>query len=188
MDKLRESLDNNTLAWVEGWGTSLNPPTLMVNREQAAARPFNPSLPLTEVYTNSKLGFAVGFPAGWILTDNSAMTGGIISIANYKSNDLIPRKEPDPALIKIEIIPIMPSQAATIDQMRAQTIGQVLGEQSFAVGKWPAVRLSMNIDMRRTDLLLVQLPGHVLLVQVWSAQQYSTLLDKVIETLRPVQL
>jgi hypothetical protein len=47
--------------------------------------------------------------------------------------------------------------------------------------------LSMPSDGNQSYLVLNRRDGRPA-VQVWPAQQYSTLLDKVIETLRPVQL
>lgn len=182
-DMLRWLLDHNTLALVEGWITSLDPPTLLTSREQPAARPFHRSVPLAEVYTNPKLGIAIGIPAGWIVEDATGEgMGGIVAIQNYHSRDVgwPPIDRPDPSLYKVEIVPILRTQATTIAQMRAQIEDRVLSEQSMTVNDLDAIRLSVDVTGDRTEILLMQRPGGVLLLQTW---QDPALFERMIETL-----
>ena len=183
-DMLRWLLDHNALALVEGWVTSLDPPTLLTSREQPAARSFHRSVPLAEVYTNPKLGIAIGIPAGWIVEDHTGKgMGGTVAIRNHHSRDVgwPPIDRPDPSLYCVEIVPILRTQATTIAQMRAQIESRVLREQSMTINDSDAIRLGADAPIGgRTEILLVQRPDGVLLLQTW---QDPALFERMIETL-----
>jgi len=180
--------DHHMLTMVEGQVTDLHPPTLMVRHEQAAARLFNRSTPLAELYTNPKLGIALEIPVGWIIEDQTGEgMGGTLAIQNYRSRDLgqPPTDQPDPSLYRVEIVPILPTQATTIAQMRAQIEGRVLREQAVTINGLEAIRLSVDVPTRgRTEIVLAQGPEGVLLFQTW---QDPAPFDRMIETLRELR-
>lgn len=184
---LRQLRDANTLALVEGQVISLDPPTLLVVREQAAARPFSPDIALSEVYSSTKLGIVLNFPAGWIVEDRIGKeAGSIAAIRNYHSKDAgsPPTVQPDPSLYTVEIVPVLPTQAQTIAQMREQIQGRVLREQAQVVNGLETLRLTVDVPSRgQTEVLLVQLPWGVLLLQTW---QDAALFDRMIATLRMI--
>ncbi|MCL5952419.1 MAG: hypothetical protein M1132_11995 [Chloroflexi bacterium] len=171
----------STLMIVEGLLTSLEPPTLQVRSFRSAARALGP---LTETYTNTQIGFAINYPSGWIVEDDTSAPGGIVTVQNYHTADLPFRSAVDPALYKVEIVPIQPSQAATLAEMRAGIQGKVMHELPVTIANLSAIRLQQDTESHgSTDILLVQLSGRVLLLQTW---QEPGLFDKMIQTLRPV--
>ncbi len=173
----------NRLFVVDGTITSMAPPTLAVSAAHHAAGAPGSETWLPELYTNSQVGFAIQYPLAWIVQDDTAMSGGIVSIQNYYSADLPFPGLVDPALYKVEIVPIMRSQATTLAEMRSGIEGQVVREQSITINRLSALRLTVDTESHgRTEILLVQLPDRVLLLQTW---QGAALFDRMIETLRP---
>ena len=201
-DSLDRLCEQRVLAALEGDVTSLDPPTLMVLHESEAAKPFSPTLPLTEVYTDTRLGIKINYPAGWVAEPGTGTDTSAIYLQNFHNADVfepLAEADPslyqdihdadtfkllvrgDPSLYRVRLYPLPTEHVTTLEKARTG-FGPMAQEQRFEVNGLPALRLEPAgwwAVMRAA--VLVQLPGRVLML---STCQDPTLFDRMVETLR----
>jgi len=161
--------------------TSLDPPTLMVLHESGAADPFNPTLPLTEVYTDTHLGITINYPAGWAAELGRDTDASAVYLQNFHNADVFePLTGNDPSLYRVRLYPTPTEHVTTLEEARAG-FGPVAQEQDIEVNGLPALRLEPGGWSVMRAGVLVQLPDRVLLL---STRQDPALFDRMVETLR----
>nr|HID13916.1 hypothetical protein [Anaerolineae bacterium] len=201
-DSLDKLCERRALAVLEGDVTSLDPPTLMVLHESEAAKPFRPTLPLTEVYTDTRLGIKINYPAGWAAEPGTGTDTSAIYLQNFHNADVfepLAEADPslyqdihnadvfkllvrgDPSLYRVRLYPLPREHVITLEEARAG-FGPVAREQRFEVNGLPALRLEPAAwwSVMRAAVL-VQLPERVLML---STDQDPALFDRMVETLR----
>jgi len=177
-------MEHGHLTLVRGRWLSRSPPTLEVAWDRGAARGFNRSTPLAEVYTNPLHGYAIEYPAGWVVEQD----GEVVRIQNFQSVDLPPGYNliNDPSLYSVNIISERKFQSlsqlrdalkAGDDVTEVERSGQVNGREAM----WLTLR---SPEGRRQHLVLVDWKGSILTLATW---QDPALLERMVETLRSVR-
>jgi len=200
-DSLDRLCEQRALAVLEGGVTSLDPPTLMVLHESEAAKPFSPTLPLTEVYTDIYLGAKINYPAGWAAEPGTGTDTSAIYLQNFHNADVfepLAEADPslyqdihnadifkllvrgDPSLYRVRLYPLPTEHVTTLEEARAG-FGPVAQERRFEVNGLPALRLEPAGWSVMRVAVLVQLPERVLML---STCQDPALFDRMVETLR----
>jgi len=173
---------------VQGWLTSLDPPTMLVSEADGAARSFLVrSTPLAELYMNPEWGMAIEYPAGWVVEPAESSDPTAVYIQNFHNSDvfapLVGGKgvEADPSLYRVRLYPLPPEHVTTLEQARAG-FPQGLKMDSMMINGLPILRF--RVDHGVTEIALVQLSDCVLML---STGQDLALFERMLETLRPVK-
>ncbi len=173
----------HVLTTVEGWVSSVNPPSMLVTREARTARARDAGLPLTQTYTNRDWGISLQIPADWFVEAGSDADTGSLYLQNFHSADQFPAEAGGPyvpgdsSLYRIRLYPL-PKDVRTLAESRAgyENVGL---EKNMEINGLPSIRMEWN----SLHVLDVQLPGRVLSLMT---MQDSALFDRIVQTLRPL--
>ena len=178
-ENLEWLMEHRHLTLVRGRWLSQDPPTLEVVWDQGAARSFNRSTPLADVYTDLPHGYAIEYPAEWVVEQD----GEAVWIQNFSGADLPLGYNPldDLSLYLVNITPERKSLSQLQEAMRggnvvveAERAGQVNGQEAV----WLTLR---HPDEGRQHLVLVDCKGWTLTLSTW---QDPALLERMVETVR----
>lgn len=179
-DNLEWLMEHGHLTLVRGRWLSQDPPVLEAVRGQGAARPFNRSTPMAQLYTDPLHGYAIEYPAGWIVERD----GEVVSIQNYHSAEVPEGYNPleDPSLYRVRII----LEGKSLDQLREAYLeaeqersGQINGREAM----WLTV-VPPSPEGRPLRRVLVDWDGRALSL---STYQDPALLERMAETLRAAE-
>ena len=172
------------LTTVEGWVSSLNPPSMLVTREARSARELNSGLPLNQTYSNPDWGITLQIPAGWMVEAGSDADTGSLYIQNFHSTDQFlteaggPYVPGDSSLYRMRLYPLPAKYVTTFAEARAGW-STVQAEKRITINGLEAIRF----DSGALHELEVQLPGRVLNL---ATMQDPALFEQIIQTLRPL--
>ncbi|MFB0535432.1 MAG: Ig-like domain-containing protein [Anaerolineae bacterium] len=185
----RENIDwlceHSYLTAVQGWLTSLDPPTMLLSKAHGAAHSFLVrSTPLAKLYTNPEWGIAIEYPAGWVVEPAGSSDPTAVYIQNFYSADVFAPLAggkgvgADPSLYRVRLYPLPPEHVTTLEEARAG-FPQRLKMRSMMINGLPILRFRDGVR----EIALVQLTDRVLTL---STRQDPALFERMLETLRPV--